>query len=325
MDKAKSRRQLAAAFALMALAFVLSLCVGRYPVSLQGMWAGDEMMRRVFFSLRLPRSLMAALAGFGLSIAGGVYQTVFKNPLASPDIIGVSSGASAGAAAAILFAGGGVLATGLFSFVGGLCAVALALALAGAARQRQLATFVLSGIAVNAVAQTALMLLKIFADPTRQLAAIEYWTMGSLAGITAAKLPFVFCMAGAALAGLLLLHRQVLLLALEGEEARMLGLPLVFMRRLVLTLATLIVAAIVSVTGLISFIGLLGPHIARLMAKNNRVSTMLLGGAVGGTLLLVADCLARSLAGSEIPISVFTSLLGAPLLVYLVRKGERVP
>lgn len=325
MDTVKSRRQLAIAFALMAFAFVLSLCVGRYPISLQGLWSGDDMAHRVFFTLRLPRSIMAALAGFGLSVAGGVYQTVFKNPLASPDIIGVSSGASAGAAVAILFAGGGLLATSLFAFVGGLCAVALALALAGAAKQKQLATFVLSGIAVNAVAQAILMLLKILADPARQLAAIEYWTMGSLAGITAAKLPLVFLVAAVALAGLFVLHRQVLLLALEGDEARMLGLPLAAMRRLVLILATLVVAAIVSVTGLISFIGLLGPHIAKLIARNNRFSTMLLSGAVGSILLLTADCLARSLAGSEIPISVLTSLLGAPFLVYLVRKGEKLP
>lgn len=203
--------------------------------------------------------------------------------------------------------------------------MALALVLAGTARQKQLATFVLSGIAVNAVAQAVLMLLKIFADPARQLAAIEYWTMGSLAGITAAKLPFVFCVAGAGLICLFLLHRQVLLLALEGDEARMLGLPLPLMRHLILILATLVVAAIVSVTGLISFIGLLGPHIARLIARNNRFSTLLLGGAVGSVLLLLADCLARSLAGSEIPVSVLTSLLGAPFLVYLVRKGEKLP
>lgn len=268
---------------------------------------------------------MSAMAGFGLSIAGYAYQTVFRNPLASPDIIGVSSGASVGAAAAILFAGGGALATGLFSFAGGLCAVIFALALSGAVRQKRLATFVLSGIAVNAAAQAALMLLKIFADPTRQLAAIEYWMMGSLADMTAAKLPFVLCVESVALAGLFLLRRQVALLALDGDEARMLGLPLALMRRLVLVLATLVVAAIVSVTGLISFIGLLGPHIARLITKSNRFSTMLLGGATGGILLLAADCLARSMAGGEIPISVFTSLLGAPFLVYLVRKGERLP
>lgn len=325
MELSKSRRQLAVAFAIVILVFALSLRTGRYSIDFGALLAGDAMERRVFFTLRLPRTLMAALAGFGLSVAGGVYQTVFKNPLASPDIIGVSSGASAGAAIAILFAGGGAAVTTLAAFAGGLGAVALTLLLAGAARQSRLATFVLSGIAVNAVAHAVLMLLKIFADPSRELASIEYWTMGSLADITASKLPFTFALAGAGIVCLCVLHRQILLLALDGDEARMLGLPLNLMRRVVLAMATLVVAAIVSVTGLISFIALLGPHIARLISKNNRFSTMLLGGAVGSALLLLADCLARSLTVSEIPISVLTSLLGAPFLIYLVRKGERLP
>lgn len=323
MDSRVARRQLAVALILMALCFALSLCVGRFPISLAGLLRGEEIDVLVFRRLRLPRSVMAALAGFGLAVAGGVYQLVFQNPLAAPDIIGVSSGASAGAAAGILFAGGGTVVTGLCAFAGGLCAVGLALALAGGARRGQLAAFVLSGIAVNAVAQAVLMLMKLLADPARELAAIEYWTMGSLAGVTAAKLPMVAVVAGGALLLLTLLHRQILLLALEGDEARMLGVNLEVMHRLVLVLATLAVSVIVSVTGLISFIGLLGPHIARLISKNNRVTTLLLGGAIGAALLLLADCLARSLGGGEIPVSALTSLLGAPFLVYLVRRGER--
>lgn len=321
MDPKRSR--FVVALCLLAACFVLSLCVGRFPIQLSDLLQGDDMAVRVFWTLRLPRSAMAALAGFALAVAGGVYQMVFQNPLAAPDIIGVSSGASAGAAAGILLAGGGTLATGLCAFGGGLLAVGLALLLAGHARRGQMAAFVLSGIAVNAVAQAVLMLMKLLADPTRELAAIEYWTMGSLSGVTAAKLPFPALAAGAALVGIVLLYRQILLLGLEGDEARMLGVNLTAMRRLVLALATLAVAAIVSVTGLISFIGLMGPHIARLITKNNRLSTLLLGGVIGAVLLLLADCLARTLGSGEIPVSAFTSLLGAPFLVFLVRKGEK--
>ncbi|MEG1069362.1 MAG: iron ABC transporter permease [Ruthenibacterium sp.] len=320
----KNRTFLWAAFILMGVAFGASLLIGRYPLSPALLFAGDEQELRIFFTLRVPRTVMALVAGFGLSVAGGVYQLIFKNALASPDIIGVSSGASAGAAVAILFLGGGVLATAVCAFFGGLAAVLLALLLAGAANQRHLATFVLSGIAVNALAQAVLMGLKLTADPERQLASIEFWTMGSLAGMTASKLPAVLCITVGGMLGLFLLYRQIVLLSLDADEAKMLGVRVDSLRRLVLVLATLVVGGIVSVTGLISFVGLLAPHIARLVMKNNRVQTLLFSGAVGGSLLLIADCVARSIATAEIPVSILTSLIGAPFLIYLICKGEKV-
>ncbi|MEF9970305.1 MAG: iron ABC transporter permease [Ruthenibacterium sp.] len=320
----KNRIFLWATFILMGVAFGASLLIGRYPLSLPLLFAGDEQEMRIFFTLRLPRTVMALAAGFGLAVAGGVYQIIFKNALASPDIIGVSSGASVGAAAAILFFGGSVLVTAVCAFCGGIAAVLLALTLAGAANQRHLATFVLSGIAVNALAQAILMALKLTADPERQLASIEFWTMGSLAGITASKLPVVLGVVMAGTAGLFLLYRQIILLSLDADEAKMLGVRVDGLRRLVLVLATLVVGGIVSITGLISFVGLLAPHIARLLTKNNRAQTLLLSGAIGGALLLFADCLARSVAASEIPVSILTSLIGAPFLIYLICKGEKV-
>lgn len=323
-DVRKNGTLLRATFILMGVAFGASLLIGRYPLSLSLLLSGDEQALRVFFTLRVPRSVMALVAGFGLAIAGGVYQIVFKNALASPDIIGVSSGASVGAAAAILFLGGSAFATALCAFLGGLAAVFLALLLAGAANQRHLATFVLSGIAVNALAQALLMLLKLTADPERQLASIEFWTMGSLAGITASKLPLVICVVAVGVAGLFLLYRQIILLSLDADEAKMLGVRVDVLRRGVLILATLVVGGIVSITGLISFIGLLAPHIARLLTKNNRVQTLLLSGTIGATLLLWADCMARSVNAAEIPVSILTSLIGAPFLIYLICKGEKV-
>lgn len=309
----------AAALVLTGAAFAASLAVGRYPIDWAQLMA-DGMDRRVFLTLRLPRTCMALLAGFALGVAGSVYQAVFQNPLAAPDIIGVSSGASVGAAAAILLFGGGVVLTALLAFAGGMVAVLVVLSLAGFARRQGVTGIVLAGIAVNALTESLLMLMKLTADPEKQLAAIEFWTMGSFADVTLQKLCGVLPLAVIGLAGLFLLHRQILLLGLSEDEARMLGVPVGMMRRVVLLLATLVTGVVVSVTGLISFIGLLAPHIARLLTRSSRFSTTVLSGIVGGALLLCADILARSIGSSEIPVSIITSLLGAPFLFWLMCK-----
>ena len=302
--------------------FVLSLFIGKYPLDIRRLLAGDEMHVRVFWMLRFSRTLVGVLGGFALGTAGFIYQTVFSNPLASPDIIGVSSGASAGAAAGILFLSGGVMVT-VSAFVGACISVVLALALSFLDRSGRNSTIVLAGIAVHSLAQTVLMALKLTADPERELASIEYWIMGSLSSVSGFSmipnlLLCVFC-----LVILFLLHRQILLLSAEEGEARMLGVSVGSMRLIVLLTATLVVSAVVSLTGLISFIGLLAPHIARLLTKSNRLSTMFLSGIIGGILLCAADILARTAAQTELPISIFTSLIGAPFLVYLIAKRRQ--
>ena len=297
--------------------------MGRYPID----WAQlavNGMDRRVFLTLRVPRTCMALVAGFALGVAGSVYQTVFQNPLAAPDVIGVASGASTGAAAAILLFGGGVMLTAIMAFAGGMAAVLVVLALAGLTRRNGVTAIVLAGVAVNALTQSLLMLMKLTADPEKQLAAIEFWTMGSFADVTLQKLVGVLPLVAVGLACLFLLNRQILMLGLGEDDARMLGVPVGVMRRVVLLLATLVTGAVVSTTGLISFIGLLAPHIARLLTRNSRFSTTVLAGLVGGALLLAADVLARSIGSSEVPVSIITSLLGAPFLVWLMcQRRER--
>lgn len=300
---------------------LLSLFVGKYPLSFSGLLEGNEMQWRVFTTLRMSRTAMAVLGGFSLGVAGFVYQTVFRNPLASPDIIGVSSGASAGAAAGILFFGSAA-AINLASFAGALAAVGVALVLAGVDRSGRKSTIVLAGIAVHALAQTALMALKLMADPERQLASIEYWIMGSLSDVSAHKIGANLMICGLCLIPLFLLHRQILLLSAREDEARMLGVHVGRLRLVILLLATLTVAGVVSGTGLISFIGLIAPHTARLLTGNNRKGTMFLSGLMGGILLCAADILARSVSATELPVSIFTSLLGAPFLIRLVWKGR---
>ena len=280
------------------------------------------MQWRVFLTLRCSRTIVGIFGGFGLGVAGFVYQTVFRNPLASPDIIGVSSGASAGAAAGILFLSG-TLSVTFSAFSGALLAVILALGLSGLDRSGKNSTIVLAGIAIHSLAQTLLMYLKLTADPERELASIEYWIMGSLSGISLYSIVSNLLICALCVTSLFALHRQVILLSTEESEARMLGVNVGILRLSVLLIATLVVAAVVSLTGLISFIGLLAPHGARLLTKHNRLTTMLLSGLLGGILLCGADILARSIAATELPVSIFTSLLGAPFLIWLIVRERR--
>ena len=309
---------------LAVLLVIVSLFVGKYPLSIEKLLSADPMQWRVFLTLRCSRTLVALVGGFALGVAGFVYQTVFRNPLASPDIIGVSSGASTGAAVGILFLSGAASVT-ISAFAGALLAVVLALGLSSLDKSGKHQTIVLAGIAVHSLAQTALMALKLTADPEQELAAIEYWIMGSLNGISLHSMVgnLLLCMVCMIL--LFLLHRHVVLLSSEEGEARMLGVHVTRLRLMILLVATLAVASVVSLTGLVSFVGLLAPHGARMLSKNNRSSTMLLSGFAGSILLCGADILARCVAATELPVSIFTSLIGAPVLVALIIRGRRKP
>lgn len=326
MDSSTARRNKligAILIVLLIAAAVLSLMVGKYPLTLEKLLSGDEMQRKVFFTLRLSRTAVAVIGGAVLGICGFVYQTVFRNPLASPDIIGVSSGASFGAAAGILFFGS-TFAVTASSFAGAVAAVLTALLLSYVDKSGRKSTIVLAGIAVHALAQTALMCLKITADPERELASIEYWIMGSLADISSYRIGAILIICAVMTAVLFLLHRQTLLLSADEGEARMLGVSVGKLRLIVLVAATLAVSAVVSLTGLISFIGLIAPHAARLITKNSRMTTMAFSGLIGGIILCFADIIARSAAQTELPVSIFTSIIGVPLLIALTLKGRNV-
>lgn len=313
---------------VLVASFIVSIGVGKYPISV-----GEivdiilnrdvaEMTEKVFFSLRLPRTIMALVAGVGLSVSGSVYQTVFKNPLATPDIIGVSSGANLGAAIAISFLAGGTLTVAVSAFIGGIVAVSLALFLTRMSRNKSISTFVLAGIVIGSLSQGLIMMIKFFADPERQLAAIEFWSMGSFASITSDKLISVLPFFLIGLVGLILLRWQINILSLSDEEGKSLGIHIGAARVSIMIFATLVVASIVAVTGLISFIGLVAPHLARMILKKNNSQTIIFSGLIGAILLLIADTLARSLAASEIPISILTTFIGAPFLAYLMSQVD---
>ena len=308
---------------LLLAVLVWSVITGQYPLTLKGLLSGDTMSIMVFKRLRLPRAIMGVIGGFGLSISGYIYQLIFKNPLASPDIVGVSSGASAGAALAIVAVSASVPVISISAFIGAVTALIITLLTAYLVPGRNSYTIVLAGIAIHSVAQTILMFLKLAADPEKQLASIEYWIMGSLNGISRDSLaiPFLTTLAGFII--MAMLYRQVLILSTSEEEAVSLGVNVTSLRFIILMLATLIVSSIICVTGLISFIGLIAPHIARLLTKRNDIFTYITSGFTGAILLTLADILARSVSSSELPVSIFTSLLGAPLLIILLIRANK--
>ena len=308
---------------LLLAVLVWSVITGQYPLTLKSLLSGDTMSIMVFKRLRLPRAIMGVIGGFGLSISGYIYQLIFKNPLASPDIVGVSSGASAGAALAIVAVSASVPFISISAFIGAVTALIITLLTAYLVPGRNSYTIVLAGIAIHSVAQTILMFLKLAADPEKQLASIEYWIMGSLNGISRDSLaiPFLTTLAGFII--MAMLYRQVLILSTSEEEAVSLGVNVTILRFIILMLATLVVSSIICVTGLISFIGLIAPHIARLLTKRNDIFTYITSGFTGAILLTLADILARSVSSSELPVSIFTSLLGAPLLIILLIRANK--
>jgi len=331
-DRNRLRNYILVTGLLVLAAFIVSLIVGRYnlrPGEIITILTGgqaDSMSRAVLLNLRLPRTLMALLAGAGLGMAGSVFQLVFKNPLAAPDIVGVTSGANLGAAVAIVLFGASAALMASIAFLGGLLVLLLVIAVARLSRNTSTVTYILAGIIMKSVSDAVIMTLKFFADPERELAAIEYWAMGSLSGITAPKLLAVIPFFIIGFIGLILMRRHITLLGLEEDESRTLGVRLGFIRTTVLGLAALTVASIISQTGLIAFTGLIAPHAARLALKRVSFGWCVLSSMMGALILLVSDCLARSVATVDIPVSIPTTLIGVPVLLYFMwsRKAGKV-
>jgi len=317
---------------LVFAAFIVSLPAGRYPLSageIAAILTGgevDPISRAVFLNLRLPRVVMALLAGAGLGMAGSVFQLIFKNPLAAPDIVGVSSGANLGAAVAIVLFGHGAAVMASTAFAGGMAVLFLVVFIARLSRNPNTVTYILAGIIMKALSDALIMLLKFFADPERELAAIEYWSMGSLGGITNAKLIAMIPFFLTGFIGLILMRRQITLLGLEDDESRTLGVRVKLVRTAALGFAALTVASIISQTGLIAFAGLIAPHAARLAIRRISFAWCVLSSLTGALILLISDCLARSIAAVEIPVSIPTTFIGVPVLLFFMwrRKGGKI-
>jgi iron complex transport system permease protein len=279
--------------------------------------------------IRAPRVVLAALIGAGLGAAGAAMQGLFRNPLADPGLIGVSAGAALAAVAAIVLGGSvfgaaaGLLGLWLLpiaAFVGGFVATLLMARLGTVGGVASVATLLLAGVAVNALAG-ALTGVLIFMADDRQVRDITFWTLGSLAGARWAQVPVVLLLVGLPALLLCLLARPLNALLLGEAEAFHLGVRVEVVKRIAMVLAAIAVAAGVAFTGLIGFVGLVVPHLIRLgFGADHRL--VLPGAALlGGTLLVLADLAARSLAApAELPVGVVTALLGAPFFLWLLRR-----
>ncbi|AGT08101.1 FecCD family ABC transporter permease [Paracoccus aminophilus] len=304
---------------------LLGIALGPYPLSPAQIWT--ELTRQgtggtettVFWNIRLPRVLAAALTGAALAAAGAAYQTAFRNPLVSPDILGVSAGAGFGAVLGI-YLGLPVLMIQLLGFGTGLVTVLLVVGLSLALGGGVL-VMVLCGIALGALAGAGISLIKLLADTENQLPAITFWLMGSLAG---AKRGDVLAAAPAILLGLvplILLRWRIGLLALGDDEAKSLGVHAGRLRAIVVASATLMTAAAVSMAGVIGWVGLMVPHMLRLLT-GPRFDRLLPATILGGAAFMVlVDCGARMLARQEIPLGLLTAVLGAPIFILLLARS----
>ena len=325
-------------FALLTLAVAVlalgAILIGPYPITLEQLAKAvtgllfdesttTDQVDTVLLSIRLPRVATALLVGAALSAAGAVYQGLFRNPLVSPDILGVSTGAGLGAVTAIFFSLP-VIAIQGFAFVGGAITVTLVYLVANAVRNHEpTLVLVLSGVVIGALAGACISLLKILADPYDQLPAITFWLLGSLAGIrtsdVASALPAVLI----GLIPLVLLRWRMNLMALGDEEAATLGIDPRRLRLLFVAAATLMTASVVAISGVIGWVGLVMPHIARLVVGPNFNRLLPAAMLMGAGYLLVVDTIARTLAETEIPLGVLTAFLGAPVFVWLLATGRR--
>ncbi|MGB3388165.1 MAG: iron ABC transporter permease [Pseudaminobacter sp.] len=327
-------RAFAAPLLLVAIVLI-SLGTGQYGVSprevaivitakLAGVASGlDPTIETVIWQVRLPRVLSGVLVGASLAAAGAVYQGLFRNPLVSPDILGVSAGASLGAVAGI-FLSLSVLAIQSLAFAGGLAAVFLVYAVGSAVRQGDpILVLVLAGIAIGALLGSVISLLKVLADPYNQLPAITFWLLGSLSSVTRGDLLSILPAMAIGLLPMVLLRWRMNLMTLDDEEARSLGIETGRLRVVLVAAATLMTAAAVSVSGIIGWIGLLVPHVARMLVGPEFSRLLPASLLLGGGYLVGVDTLARSMAAIEIPLGVLTAAIGAPFFLYLLMTARR--
>lgn len=318
---------------VLMIAVIISLTMGRYPISPQKLFsillydifgigqASDTKLSIVLYNIRLPRIVMAVLVGCCLSAAGASYQGVFQNPMASPDVLGASSGAAFGAALAILNDASSIVVT-ISAFLFSLITVAISFFVSEQARGKKVLTLVLAGIMVSSLFTAGTSYLKLVADPHRQLQEITYWLMGSLSGASKSDVAFVIIPMTIGLIPLMLFRWRINILTLGDDEARTMGINAARTRLLVIFASTLITAASVSVSGMIGWVGLVIPHLSRSLVGSNYKYLMPAAMIFGGTFLLVVDDVSRNLLPTEIPIGILTAFIGAPFFLYLITRKE---
>ena len=308
---------------------LLSLSWGRYTIPPSDVIdtllnnSQNEIQHNIIFNLRLPRILAAILVGAALAVAGTTYQGIFRNPLVSPDILGVSNGACVGAAIAILM-GSGMLGVQTFAFTGGLIAVLLTMNLPHLIQRDSTIVLVLSGIIVSGFMMASLGLIKYLADPETQLADIVYWQLGSLTKSNYDNLMILAPIIVLTTAVLLAMRWRINVLSLGDREAKLIGANIRFERGMMVCTATLLTASAVCLSGTIGWLGLVIPHLARLFIGDNNVKSLPMAALIGAIFLLIVDTLARNLYIQEIPLGILTGFIGAPFFAWVLIKQKVV-
>ena len=304
-----------ALFFLLIISIYLSLFIGRY----NGIMFSDEW-KTVVANIRLPRILLSCMVGGALSVSGTVYQSVFHNPMASPDMLGASSSAALGAALGILlrFSSFGIC---MISFAFGLLGVLVVYLAGKALRGDDFISLILSGMVISSLFGSGTSFIKLCADPSDQLPAITYWLMGSFNNtdyrdVIIMLIPFVI---GTLV--LFVIGGKLNLLLLSDEEAMSMGVNVKIYRLIFIICATLLTASSVCVGGIIGWVGLIVPNILRGLFGNNSRFLIIMSVFAGGLFLLIIDDLSRSLFTGEIPLGILTSIIGTPLFFMILRKG----
>ncbi|NYT66171.1 iron ABC transporter permease [Alcaligenaceae bacterium] len=321
---------------LLLLSLVAGLLAGKYPMNLADIWSVlqhrlfpgstspvDPTVDTVVWTLRVPRMAAALLVGSTLAAAGAAYQGMFRNPLVSPDILGVSAGAGLGAVMGI-YLSLPMAWVQMLAFAGGMVAVAVVYGVAQMVRRHDpILVLVLAGVALSAFLAACISLIKILADPYTQLPAITFWLLGGLGGSSMGDLLYALPPALLGLVPLWLLRWRINLLSLSDEEATSLGMHTGRMRGWLIVAATLMTASAVSFTGIVGWVGLVIPHMARLLVGPDFSRLLPASLLLGGAFLVVTDTLARSATSIELPLGVLTAMVGAPFFLFLLAKGGR--
>ncbi|NLY56341.1 MAG: iron ABC transporter permease [Firmicutes bacterium] len=311
----------------------ISLFIGSYKVSpgevLDLLWtrltSGDLsrfplLLQTAILDIRLPRITVVFLVGMTLSIAGVVYQAAFQNPLVSDHVLGVSNGAAFGAALALLL-GLEMIAVQTLAFIFGIVAVLISWGISRTYAKASNLTLVLSGIITGGFFSALVSFMKSIADPLDKMPAIVFWLMGSFARVSKSDLWYSVLFMGLPLLMLFLVRWRINVLAMGEEDAKALGMNTTQFRFVLIILCTIATACAVSVSGVVAWVGLVIPHIARIIVGPDHKDLVPAAMAIGGSYLLLMDDLAKSITTSEISIGILTSLIGAPFFAYLLRKG----
>jgi iron complex transport system permease protein len=323
------------ALGVLIAGLALAFTVGRYPVGLSDLMdvlaakltgrapGVPAAVENVILQVRGPRVIAAALVGAALAVAGTAFQGLFRNPLVSPDILGASSGAALGAVLGIFFSFN-IFAIQAVAFVGGLIAVGAVYVIGSAVRSRDpVLVLVLTGVVIGSLLGAGVGLVKYLADPYNQLPAMTFWLLGSLAATGVADLVPLFGPVALGTIVLVALRWRMNVMSLPDEEARALGLPTGPLRIAIVAAATLITSASVATAGIIGWVGLVVPHIARTLVGPDFARLLPTAALLGGGFLLLIDTIARTAAAIEIPLGILTALVGTPFFIWLLASVSK--